>query len=297
MGSIQNRPEENAADEDRLKRTGLIEPLISIATDGETYGHHHRFGEMALAAVLGLLRKDSRVRVENFSSFLSRHPAEHEVELVEPSSWSCVHGVDRWRSDCGCRMDPGQGTQQEWRKGLREAVDWLASQIHKIFEAEGPPLLGDPWSARNLYGSRSEAQTQDLRALELLEMERQALRLFTSCGWFFDDLDRVEPLQILRYAARALELTGPQQPELEEGFLKRLDAALSNGTPPRSGRAIFLEDAKPPVPAHLRVAAGAALWEAIAISRGVPEGEGGPGPARPVGNQAMTPGRESLASR
>ncbi|MCJ7626938.1 MAG: hypothetical protein MUO50_00995, partial [Longimicrobiales bacterium] len=125
VGSTQNRPVGNAAGEDHPERTGLNEPLISIATDGETYGHHHRFGEMALAAVLGLLRKDSRVRVENFSSFLSRHPAEHEVELVEPSSWSCVHGVDRWKSDCGCRMDPGQGTQQEWRKGLRDAVDWL----------------------------------------------------------------------------------------------------------------------------------------------------------------------------
>ncbi|TFH64440.1 MAG: DUF3536 domain-containing protein, partial [Gemmatimonadales bacterium] len=281
VGSTPNRPVEHAADEDHPERTGLNEPLISIATDGETYGHHHRFGEMALAAVLGLLRKNSRVRVENFSSFLSRHPAEHEVELVEPSSWSCVHGVDRWKSDCGCRMNPGQGTQQEWRKGLRDAVDWLASQIHKIFEAEGPPLLGDPWAARNLYGPTAESHTQDLRALELLEMERQALRLFTSCGWFFDDLDRVEPLQILRYAARALELTGSQQPTLEEGFLKRLDAALSNGTPPRSGRAIFLEEAKPPFPAYLRVAAGAALWEAVAISRGVQEGEGDPGPGVP----------------
>jgi len=243
--------------------------LTSIATDGESYGHHHRFGEMALAAVLGLLKNDPRVRVENFSTFLSRNPPEHEVELVEPSSWSCPHGVERWRSDCGCKMDPTEETHQEWRGGLRDAVEWLASQIHQIYESEAPPLLGDPWAARDLLGPWADTNTDDVRALELLELERQALRLFTSCGWFFDDLARIEPIQLLRYAARALELTGPRQAELEEGFLKRMDNAFSNETPPRSGRAIFLEEAKPRVPAHFRVAAGAALWEAVN------EGEGG----------------------
>jgi alpha-amylase/alpha-mannosidase (GH57 family) len=255
--------------------------LISIATDGETYGHHHRFGEMALAAVLDLLQKDMRVRVENFSSFLSRNPPKHEVELVEPSSWSCVHGIERWRSDCGCKMDPAEETQQAWRGGLRDAVEWLASQIHQIYESEGPPLLGDPWAARNAYGPSAEAHTKHPRALELLELERQALRLFTSCGWFFDDLAGIEPLQLLRYAARALELTGPKREELEEGFLKRLDTAFSNENPPRNGRAIFLEEAKPRVPAHFRVAAGAALWEAVTTSTGVAEGTADPGPDHP----------------
>jgi len=252
--------------------------LTSIATDGETYGHHHPFGEMALAAVLGLLRKDPRVMVENFSSFLSRNPPEHAVELVEPSSWSCSHGVERWRSDCGCKMNPSEDTHQEWRGGLREAVEWLASRLHQIYESEAPPLLGDPWAARDRYRPWADTGTDDVRALELLEMERQALRLFTSCGWFFDDLARIEPIQVLRYAARALELTGPRQEELEEGFLKRLDTALSNETPPRSGRAIFLEEAKPSVPAHLRVAAGAALWEAVKKEgRGGKPGTGVPG--------------------
>jgi len=253
------------------------EGLISIATDGETYGHHHRFGEMALAAVLALLQRNSRVTVENFSSFLSRNPPTHEVELVEPSSWSCSHGIERWRSDCGCRMETTEETQQEWRRALRDAVEWLVSQLHRIFEAEGPPLLGDPWAARNRYGPGADTDTRVPRALELLEMERHALRLFTSCGWFFDDLAGVEPLQILRYAARALELTGPKREDLEEGFLKRLDTAWSNEEPPRSGRAIFLEEAKPRVPAHLRVAAGAALWEAMAASGKAPGGHGSEG--------------------
>jgi hypothetical protein len=261
--------------------------LISIATDGETYGHHHRFGEMALAAVLNILLKDTRVQVENFAAFLARNPPIQEVELVELSSWSCSHGVERWRSDCGCKMDPSEATQQEWRAALREAVEWLASQMHEVFSEEGPPLLGDPWEARNRYGPFADTETSSPRALELLEMERQTLRLFTSCGWFFDDLAGIEPVQILRYAARALELVGARGLELEEGFLKRLDRALSNETPVRSGRAIFLEEAKPRIAAHLRVAGGAALWDAVTTSTG-PTGDG-PG-SGPGADSLETPG-------
>jgi len=247
--------------------------LVSIATDGETYGHHHRFGEMALASVLNRLHADPHVLVENFASFLSRNPPEHEVELEEPSSWSCSHGVERWRSACGCRIDPSADSQQEWRSSLRDAVDWLATEIHGVFEAEGQALLGDPWAARDRAGvpessGRVEIGTTlsvraEMRARELLELERYTLRLFTSCGWFFDDLARIEPIQVLRYAARALELTGPVREELEDGFLKRLDSALTNEDPPRTGRAVFLEEAKPTAPGHVRVAAGAALLDVV----------------------------------
>jgi hypothetical protein len=237
--------------------------LISIATDGETYGHHHRFGEMALAAVIENLRNEFGVLVENFSSFLSRNPPEHEVELVEPSSWSCVHGVERWRSDCGCKMDPSKETQQEWREGLRDALDWLASEIHRVFEAEASAFFEDPWAERDRAGPELETDREDSRALELLELERQALRLFTSCGWFFDDLAGIEPVQVLRYAARALELLGAKREEIEKGFLNRLDQAISNETPPRTGRVIFLEEAVPRIPTQLRVAGGAALWAAV----------------------------------
>ncbi len=237
--------------------------LVSIATDGETYGHHHRFGEMALAAVIQNLRHEFGVQVENFSSFLSRNPPEHEVELVEPSSWSCAHGIERWRSDCGCKMDPSEDTQQEWRPGLRDALEWLASEIHRVFESEGAAFFEDPWTSRNDAGPGLETDAEDPRALELLDLEQQALRLFTSCGWFFDDLAGIEPIQVLRYAAKALELLGPEREAIEKEFLDRLDLAISNEDPPRSGRAIFLEEAMPRVPAHLRVAAGAALWEAV----------------------------------
>lgn len=290
VGPTGKDPVGNPEGEDAAARKPGSGRLVSIATDGETYGHHHRFGEMGLAAVLDLLHKDRQVRVENFSSFLSRNPPQHEVELIEPSSWSCLHGVERWRSDCGCKMDPAQETQQEWKVGLRDAVEWLASKAHQIYETEAAPLLGDPWAARDMYGPRANTDTNDVRALELLELERQALRLFSSCGWFFDDLARVEPIQLLRYAARALELTGSQQPELEEGFLERLDTAFSNEIPPRSGRAIFLEEAKPRIPAHLRVAAGAALWEVMGVSKGVAEGKADPGPGRPKEDQGENPG-------
>lgn len=269
--------------------------LVSIATDGETYGHHHRFGEMALAAVIENLRIEFGVQVENFSSFLSRNPPEHEVELVELSSWSCAHGVERWRSDCGCKMDPSKDTQQEWRKGLRDALEWLASEIHRVFEAEGAAFFKDPWAARDNGGPRLETDADDPRALELLELERQALRLFTSCGWFFDDLAGIEPIQVLRYAAKALELLGPERETIENEFLDRLDLAVSNEDPPRTGRTIFLEEATPRIPAHLRVAAGAALWAAVVEGAKKPgpraEGPGVPGyqtEVRPAGLVLVT---------
>jgi hypothetical protein len=240
------------------------EGLVSIATDGETYGHHHRFGEMALASVLDKLDKRPGVTIENFASYLARHPATLEVALEERSSWSCSHGVERWRSDCGCKMDPSLDTQQEWRSVLRESVEWLASRFHAVFEAEGGALLNDPWAVRDIDGPWLRSDSTNPRARELLELERQALRLFTSCGWFFDDLAGLEPLQVLRYAARGLELVGPEGPEIRREFLERLEQASTNEDPPRSGKQVFLEDAEPRIPAPLRIAGGAALWASLA---------------------------------
>ena len=248
--------------------------LVSLATDGETYGHHHRFGEMALAAAIRDLHARPGIRLENFAAFLANTPPEEDVTLVEPTSWSCVHGVERWRSDCGCKMAPGDPSQQEWRSGLREAMNWLSGEAHRLFESEGPALLGDPWEARNDYarvvtgtesreaflGRRlppSHSPQDRVRAAELLEMERNTLRAFTSCGWFFDDLAGIEPLQILRYAARALELAGPNGAAMEDGFLARLRTAHSNEVPERDGATLFLQEVKPEIPAHVRVAAGA----------------------------------------
>lgn len=236
--------------------------LVSIATDGETYGHHHRFGEMALAAALDLLGRDPETRIENFASFLTRNPPVHEVELVAPSSWSCVHGVERWRANCGCRTK--EGTSQAWRKPLRQALDALAVELHSRFADEAPEFFPDPWEARDAYATVGLPSHLPVRARELLEMQRNTLRMFTSCGWFFDDLAGLETIVCLRYAARAIELSGPDAELLEAGLLDRLDEARSNDPDVGTGRTVYQAAVRARRPGHLRAAAGYAGLLALA---------------------------------
>lgn len=227
--------------------------LASLATDGETFGHHHRWGDLALAASVLAVRERPDVRLENYASFLERNPPETGLTLVEPSSWSCAHGVERWRSECGCRMDPSKPTRQLWRTVLRDALDELAADLHDLFGREAGALLEAPWAARDAYGGvfdRGDAARlafvaeraarpldarETARAVDLLEMERDALRMFTSCGWFFDDLTGLEPLQVLRYAAHALALAGPEAAPLEARLRERLAEAETNDPDARSG--------------------------------------------------------------
>lgn len=258
--------------------------LVSMATDGETYGHHHRFAEMALARVFELSAEHG-VRVENYASFLARHPAQHDVELVAPSAWSCAHGVERWRSNCGCRSDGSRSPSQTWRTPLRDGLNALASELHAIFERDGAPLLGDVWAARNAYG---HAVSQDAdarhafsaarlhsaltgvsvaasptpearqRAGELMEMERDALRMFTSCAWFFDDIGGLEPQQVLRYAVRAIALSG--EPERLTAMLcAALRLAKSNDPRTGTGEDVYVRLATGPAAAARTAAAAAAL--------------------------------------
>jgi alpha-amylase/alpha-mannosidase (GH57 family) len=242
--------------------SGAVRRLVGVATDGETFGHHHHFGEVALAWLLDELPRHD-VTVENFASFLARNPPEQEVVLVAPSAWSCPHGVERWRSDCGCRMAPERPTNQRWRAPLRRGLDWLAGELHTLFEREGTGLLGDPWAARDAYGGVATTNGS-VQARELLELERNALRMFTSCGWFFDDIAGIEAIQVLKYAARAIELAGADAPRLEAGLLERLAQAVSNDPAAGTGRELYLEVVKPKVPAPLRVAGGyAALRQLV----------------------------------
>jgi alpha-amylase/alpha-mannosidase (GH57 family) len=231
--------------------------VVAIALDGETFGHHHRGGDVALARVLEALKRRGDVRVENFAALLSRDPPRDEVRLVAPSSWSCPHGVARWRADCGCRVAPERATQQRWRAPLREALDWLAEGLHAVFEREGGSLLVDPWAARDAYGAalgasdaavtrfvdewlrRPDDRSARARAHQLLELERHALRMFTSCGWFFDDIAGIESLIVLRSAARAIELAGAEAARLEAGLLDRLGSATSNDPAVGSGRELY----------------------------------------------------------
>ncbi|MFN8570550.1 MAG: DUF3536 domain-containing protein [Gemmatimonadaceae bacterium] len=257
--------------------------LLSAATDGESYGHHHRFGEMALARML-LEVAERGTRIENFASFLTRHPAVHDVELVAPSAWSCAHGVERWRSNCSCRMDGTRAPSQEWRTPLREGLDTLARGLDAVFVTEGTSYFRDPWAARDAYGSVVAEPTAErlddlltahasgaldaparLRARELLEMERDALRMFTSCAWFFDDIGGLEPRQVLRYASRAIHLAGAAGVALEQALLSTLATARSNDRVVGTGRDVYLTYARQPVPAPARIAAAELAARTIGV--------------------------------
>lgn len=220
--------------------------LISVATDGETFGHHKGGTEKALAYAFTEEFPRRGWTVTNFAHYLSINPPTWEVELKPVTAWSCSHGVNRWQEDCGC--GGGGGWHQQWRRPLRDSLDWLRDQLVKVYEEHGKKLFHDPWKARDEYIEvildRSPAnisrflakhQTHKLSiservdALRLLEMQRHALLMYTSCGWFFDEISRPEGTQILRYAARALELAGDVAGvQLEKGFVKRLLHAPSN---------------------------------------------------------------------
>jgi len=230
--------------------------------DGETFGHHHRFGEMALARAFRILAERDDVRIENFVSFLARNPPLADAVLVSPSSWSCPHGVERWRSNCGCRLSPAEVTTQIYRTSLRDGLEWLAGELHEIFEREGEELFAvDPWRVRDAYGElmgASEAKALAFvaesvtrrnegarveRAAELVAMEEAALSMFTSCAWFFDDIARIETIQVLKYAAFAIELSGDPA-RLETGLLEYIGDVESNDPLEATGRDIWYTKVK-----------------------------------------------------
>jgi alpha-amylase/alpha-mannosidase (GH57 family) len=222
--------------------------LVHIATDGETYGHHHRHGDMALAYAISRIEDDPRLTLTNYGEYLSRCPPTHEARIAEKTSWSCAHGIERWRSDCGCHSGSHAGWKQHWRAPLRQALDWLAEQLAALFEARSAGLLSDPWRARDAYidvladrrpssldlffeqHAQPGLSGSDRRmALKLLEIQRHAMLMFTSCGWFFDEVSGIETTQILRYAARAVQLAEEvADVDIEEPFLERLSRVPSN---------------------------------------------------------------------
>jgi alpha-amylase/alpha-mannosidase (GH57 family) len=249
--------------------------LVHIATDGETYGHHHRHGDMALAWALSTIAAEEGVRLTNYGEFLERHPPEDEVEIAENTSWSCAHGVERWRSDCGCRTGTHPDWRQEWRAPLREALDFLRDELAPRYEAAAGALLEEPWKARDAYAEvildRSDAnvngwlaaqagralsEDERVAALKLLELQRHAQLMYTSCGWFFDDLGGIEARQIVQYAGRALQLAGDLfGPSLEEPFLERLSRARSNSPDAGDGRRVYEQTVRPATVSLERVGA------------------------------------------
>ena len=195
--------------------------IASIAVDGETWGHHHKGGDNGVATVLYRLQRSDKLALTNFAAALAAHPPIETVKLIEPSSWSCAHGVERWRSNCGDRINQDVPPQQEWRAPLRAAIDWLAAEVHAIYEREGHDLPGGPWAYRDAAGAIAPVNG-DEEAARLVELERDVLRSMSSCGWFFDDIAGIEARQVLRYAAHAITLTGSESGRLEAGFVKKL---------------------------------------------------------------------------
>lgn len=253
--------------------------LVNIATDGETYGHHHRFGDMALAYALKFIEDQRLAKLTNYAEHLRAHPPTLEVEIVEDTSWSCSHGVERWRNDCGCNTGSSPGWNQQWREPLRAALDWLREAADAIFTHHGARRLRDPWAARENYIDVILDRSDESRArflakhaidnsstvaiLELLEMQRNAMLMYTSCGWFFSDLSGIETVQVLHYAARVVQLAERiGSVSLEPEFAKRLELANSNIAARGTGRQIYEREV---IPARLDLSRVAAHYAVLSL--------------------------------
>ena len=246
--------------------------LMHIATDGETYGHHQKFAEMALAYCLKKVEENPEVFLTVYGEFLEKYPPQYEAQIVENTSWSCFHGVERWRADCGCNSGRA-GWHQKWRGPLRAALDFVRDELIKTFDTLGREYFKDPWAARNDYvdliADRSlnaqhcfflkhateKAWVDRAGALKLLEMQKFALFMYTSCGWFFDEISGIETVQIMQYAARALELnfqlTGR---DLEPIFIEKLALAPSNLKELKNGAEVYKRYVKPQATPLVKIA-------------------------------------------
>jgi alpha-amylase/alpha-mannosidase (GH57 family) len=248
--------------------------LAHIATDGETYGHHHRYGDMALSYALGYIESNDLARITNYAEFLALHPPEHTVEIFESTAWSCVHGVGRWSTNCGCNSGGRGDWNQEWRAPLRAALDWLRDEVAPAYEKAAARYLKDPWLARDDYidvildrspeslerfGARHFRRKNLQRAdrahvWKLLELQRHALLMYTSCGWFFDELSGIETVQVIQYAGRVVQLAQELfDDSIERRFLEKLALAKSNVPEQRDGANIYTKFVKPAMVDMLRL--------------------------------------------
>ena len=249
----------------RFDPLGDTAQLMHVATDGETYGHHHAHGDMALAYALDCIEEQKLACLTNYGEYFALHPPTSEVRIRERSSWSCIHGIGRWESSCGCNSGAHPHWNQNWRQPLREAFDWLRDDLRTAYEQAAGELVTDPWLARDEYVTvvldRSAAAVEsflakhrrhrlspdeEVRALRLLEMQRHLMLMYTSCGWFFDESTGPETVQVLQYAGRAVQL-GQQLfgENREEQFLRRLERVGSNIAEFGNGRAIFERFVRP----------------------------------------------------
>jgi len=228
--------------------------LVNIATDGETFGHHHRFGDMALAFAINHINEHHISRLTIYGEFLEKYPVEYEIQINENTSWSCPHGVKRWHTNCGCNIGQQPGWRQEWRQPLRETFNWLRDEINLVIEKNAAHEMKDFTRARDeyiqvMYGrsdwimesfmsshlARPPAENQNqeherkLFYLQVLEMQRLLMLMYTSCGWFFDDIGNIESIQVLRYAIKALDFFEKlYKTNLRDVFNEKISKAVSN---------------------------------------------------------------------
>ena len=252
--------------------------LVNIATDGESYGHHTKFGDMALAYVLKVKAEDEGFILTNYGEYLDKFRSDWEVDIKQASSWSCFHGVGRWKEDCGCSTGGHPGWNQKWRKPLREALDYIRDELSVLYENEAKKYFkNDPWVTRNNYIDvildRSErvikrfqeknfntdlSNEEKVRAMELLEIQRQAMLMYTSCGWFFSEISGIETTQSMKYAARAMQLAANfTNKDFETKFLDILSQAQSNFKEYGNGKDIFERFVKPSIVTTKQIAS---LW-------------------------------------
>jgi hypothetical protein len=273
--------------------------LAHIATDGESYGHHHRYGEMALSYALHHIEQNGLAKLTNYGEYLEKHPPTHEAIIYENTAWSCAHGVGRWREDCGCNSGGHGGWNQRWRAPLRAALDWLRDEVSPKYAERISEYVNDPEHARNDYiqvvldrttrdaflerhAKRPLKDREQVEVWKLLELQRHAMLMYTSCGWFFDELSGIETVQVIQYAGRVVQLAQelfaradhgflyagralarPEDDELQESlesqFVQRLALAKSNIHEYRDGAHIYEKFVKPTVVDLLKVGAHYAI--------------------------------------
>ena len=257
--------------------------LINIGTDGESYGHHTKFGDMALAYVLRVKAQDAGFTITNYGEYLEKYGVHDEVDIKQASSWSCFHGVGRWKEDCGCSTGGQPSWNQRWREPLRNALDYLRDNLIALYEKQGKKFFTkDPWEVRNEYinvildrtelaiknfcknNLKPECNDQDkVAAMKLLEMQRQAMLMYTSCGWFFADISGIETTQIMKYAARAMQLAANfTQQDFETEFVNILSGAQSNIKEFGTGADIYRKFVKPSVVTIKQIAS---LWAIVSL--------------------------------
>jgi hypothetical protein len=253
--------------------------IVHFATDGESYGHHHRFGDMALSYALHYIESNRLAELTNYGEFLEKHPPEYEAEIIENSSWSCAHGVERWKSNCGCSTGGHSGWSQAWREPLRKAMNRLRDTLIPLYEKEMALYVKDAWQIRDDYielildrsqenidrflagnALRKLSEEEKVKVLKLLEMQRQMMFAYTSCGWFFDEISGIETVQVMQHAARVMQLAKETcNVSLEDDYIRILEKAPSNKSDLKNGAEVYKRAVKPAVVDLLGVAAHFAI--------------------------------------